>query len=118
MSETVPIERTATTVTLAVADWEASLDRLDDAADREAIERSDADRARLGEAEVRRLSYTAPEVRRVTLDGVSPGGDLAQASLTSPSYLAEIEGGEKPGSAAAPGRIAVVLRVPMEHLVG
>ena len=43
---------------------------------------------------------------------------LAAAALTSPSYLAEIEAGKKPGSASALARIARVLQVPMEHLVG
>ena len=43
---------------------------------------------------------------------------LAAAALTSPSYLAEIEAGKKPGNASALARIARVLQVPMEHLVG
>ena len=42
---------------------------------------------------------------------------LATAAEISPSYLAEIEAGKKPGSAAAIRAVARVLNVPMEMLV-
>ncbi len=42
---------------------------------------------------------------------------LADAAEVGVSYLAEIEGGVKPGSAAALQRIGAILGVPMEELV-
>ena len=42
---------------------------------------------------------------------------LAEKAGISPSYLAEIEAGKKPGSMAAIKALAVALRVPMEYLV-
>lgn len=129
MNVIVPVEQTKTTVTLNRADYEAIIERLEDAADREAIRRSEADLTRLGEEEHRRLCYLAEETRRIVLDDVAPltiwreRAGLSQRALgvaaeVSPSYLAEIESGKKPGSASALSRIAKALRVPMEFLVG
>lgn len=129
MTVIVPIEQTEATATLARADYEALIGRLEDAHDLTAISRDEAWRAAAGEEEARRLSYTATEMRRMMLDGVSPiviwrertgptQGALARAAAdVSQSYLAEIEGGRKPGSAVALRAIAGVLRVPMEHLL-
>ena len=128
MNAIVPVDQTETTVTLTRTDYEALIGRLEDAADYEAIRRSEADRARLGEKEYRRLCYTAAETRRMVLDDVSPliiwreRAGLSQRALAaeakiSPSYLAEIERGKKPGSVAALASLAAVLKVPMEHLV-
>ena len=128
MNVIVPVEQTEATVTLARADYEALVERLEDAVDLLAVERSKVWHATVGEEEARRLSYTMAEVRRMTLEDVSAitiwreragltQTALACAASVSQSYLAEIEGGKKPGSAAALSAIAKVLNVPMEHLV-
>ena len=80
--------------------------------------------ARLNADEVRRLVYTAAEVDRMLDAGVSPitiwreraglSGRALAAAAVSPSCLAEIEAGKKPGGTAA---IRATLRVPMELLV-
>ena len=122
-----PIATTETTITFRRADWEAYLDALDDAADHASIDAFVAERDRVGEAEQRRLCYTLEEVRRER-NGVSPvtiwreRAGLSQRALAamasvSASYLAEIEAGRKPGSAAALSRLAKALRVPMDFLV-
>ena len=128
MNVIVPVAETEATVTLTRADYDALIERLENAHDQAAVDRSEAWRAAVGEEEARRLSYTAGEMRRMMLDDVSPviiwreragltQSALAQAASVSQSYLAEIEGGKKPGSAAMLRAIAQVLRVPMEHLV-
>ena len=128
MNIIVPVQETEATVTLTRTDYEALIERLEDAKDLAAIDRSAAWRAAIGEEEARRLSYTAAETCRMALDDVSPiviwrerigltQRALARAATVSTSYLAEIEGGKKPGSAAALQAIAKVLRVPMEHLL-
>ena len=43
--------------------------------------------------------------------------ELAEQAEVSPSYLAEIETGKKPGSAAALRKLSRVLAIPMENLV-
>ena len=128
MNVIVPVEQTEATVTLARADYEALIGRLEDAHDLALIDRDEAWRAVIGREEASRLSYTATEMRRMMLDDVSAiviwrertgltQSALARAADVSQSYLAEIEGGRKPGSTAALGAIAGVLRVPMEHLL-
>ena len=128
MTVIVPVEQTEATVTLTRTDYEALIARLEDAHDLMAIDRDEAWRAAIGETEARRLSYTAAETRRMMLDDISPiiiwrersgltQSALAQAANVSQSYLAEIEGGKKPGSTVALRALARVLRVPMEHLV-
>src|ERR1700732_1365609 len=107
MNAIIPVNETDDTVTLRRADWEALLDRMEDVADWEAIARSETQRARLGADEHRRLSYTAAEISRMLDDGIHPirvwrereglsARALAAAANLSPSYLAEIEGGQKP----------------------
>ena len=128
MTIIVPVGETEATVTLTRTDCEVLIKRLEDAKDFAAIDRSAAWRAAVGEEEACRLSYTAAETRRMALDDVSPiviwrerigltQRALAHAAAVSTSDLAEIEGGKKPGSAAALQAIARVLRVPMEHLL-
>ena len=128
MNIIVPVEETEATVTLMRADYEALMERLEEAHDLVAVDRSEAWRAVVGEGQARRLSYTAAEARRMVLDDVSAltiwrertglsQRALARAAGVSASYLAEIEGGRKPGSAAAVRAIALVLQVPMEHLM-
>ena len=42
--------------------------------------------------------------------------ELAEQAAVGPSYLAEIETGKKPGSAAALRKLSRVLAIPMENL--
>ncbi len=122
------VSSTDTTVTLSRRDFEDLVRRVEDLADRDAVEDHRARAARLGADEIRRLAYTAAEVDRMLDMGVSPitiwreraglsGRALAAAAGVSPSYLAEIEAGKKPGSTAAIKAIGATLRVPMELLV-
>ena len=70
---------------------------------------------------------TGDELRRI-LDDESPvkvwrekrgltQRALAEQAGVSPSYLAEIETGKKPGSAGASRKLSRVLAIPMENLV-
>jgi transcriptional regulator with XRE-family HTH domain len=43
--------------------------------------------------------------------------ELAEQAAVSPSYLAEIETGKKPGSAVALRKLSRVLAIPMENLL-
>ena len=61
-----PLSRTADTITFSRADWEAHLDRLEDAIDRASIAAERAERQRLGDAEYRRLCTTLDEADRIT----------------------------------------------------
>ncbi len=116
------------TITLARVEWDALQNRLEELSDQLAAIRSEERLATLGADEARRLSYTSEEARRIVLDDVAPltiwreraglsQRALAAAAKVSPSYLAEIEAGKKPGSVAALASLATVLMVPMEHLV-
>ena len=125
MSEITTVNET---VTLTRAEWEAVQTQLEDLSDRLAAKRSEERLATLGADEARRLSYTAEEARKIALDDVAPltiwreraglsQRALARAAKISPSYLAEIEAGKKPGSVAALASLAAVLTVPIERLV-
>ena len=116
------------TITLTRAEWDALQNRLEELSDQLAATRSEERLATLGADEARRLSYTSEEARRIVLDAVAPltiwreraglsQRALAAAAKVSPSYLAEIEAGKKPGSVAALASLAAVLVVPIEHLV-
>jgi transcriptional regulator with XRE-family HTH domain len=115
-----PIMTTRDTVTLARADWETIVDRLDDAADRAALRLSLAGgaaqealpadlyrRIRKGESAVR----VWREHRALGLNA------LSRAAGVSASYLSEIENGVKPGSVAALKKLAQALNVDLDELV-
>lgn len=123
-----PLRESRDTVTLRRADWEALVDLLEDAEDVAAVAARRAQEAVAGRDVARRDYLTGDEVRRL-LDWESPlklwrekrglsQRDLARAAGVSPSYLAEIETGRKPGSAEALLHLARALAVPMERLVG
>ena len=122
-----PVASDAQTVTLRRADWDAYVAALEDAADIRAVQDYTAWIAAVGTDEARRLSFTDAEVERM-LDGASAvtiwreRAELSQRALAafaeiSPSYLAEIEAGKKPGSVVAIRAISKALNVPMEFLV-
>jgi ribosome-binding protein aMBF1 (putative translation factor) len=114
-------------VTVSRADWLRLLQELEDAEDRAAVRERRTREELLGKDAARRDYLTAAEARRL-IDGESPvriwrekrglsQRELAHAATVSSSYLAEIETGRKPGSAAALRQLAAVLQVPAEDLV-
>lgn len=128
MSMVKPLAQTGDTVTLKRADFDALIRSVEDAADLAAIDAHRAYEDRVGWDTARR-NYLVPEEARRILDGESPvrvwrekrgikQRTLAEAAEVSASYLAEIEAGKKPGSSGALQRIANVLEMPLEHLLG
>lgn len=123
-----PLAQTRDTITLRRADFEALVRSAEDAIDLAAVTAHRAYEDRVGWDDARRNYLTADEARRL-LDGESPvrvwrekrgikQRALAEAAEVAASYLAEIEGGKKPGSPGALQRIASVLEVPMGDLTG
>ncbi len=122
-----PVAETSKTVTLRKRDWKALIARLEDLEDLAAIEERLAYEARVGKEVARRDYLTGDEMKRI-LDDESPvkvwrekrgltQRELAEQAVVSPSYLAEIETGKKPGSAAALRKLSRVLAIPMENLL-
>ena len=102
------LTRTARTVTLSRRDYDALLAAANPPPARpRRFSRSETKRLLAGESPVRIWREKRGMTQRA----------LADATEIGPSYLAEIEGGKKPGSAAALRRIAQILNVPMEQLV-
>jgi ribosome-binding protein aMBF1 (putative translation factor) len=127
MSSVRILTETPDTVTVSRADWLRLLQELEDAEDRAAVRERRTREELLGKDAARRDYLTAAEVRRL-IDGESPvriwrekrglsQRGLAHAATVSSSYLAEIETGRKPGSAAALRQLATALQVPAEDLV-
>ena len=122
------IAETQDTVTIDRSTFDRLIREASDANDRKAIAAYTERHDRLGPAEAHRLSYSAGEMARMVDDDTSPvtiwreragmsGRALAAKAAISPSYLAEIESGKKPGSVAAIKALADALNVPMEALV-
>lgn len=115
------------TVTLSRAEYEALLERAEDAEDRLALIQTRARREAIGE-EAWLAECLPAELMRRMIEGESPvriwrehrgltGKALAETAGVQPGYLSEIETGKKPGSLDAMARIARALKVPMEDLV-
>ena len=122
-----PVAETSKTVTLRKRDWKALIARLEDLEDLAAMEECLAYEEKVGKEVARRDYMTGDELRRI-LDDESPvkvwrekrgltQRELAEQAEVSPSYLAEIETGKKPGSAPALRKLSRVLAIPMENLV-
>ena len=122
-----PVAQTDRTVTLRKRDWRALIARLEDLEDLAAIAERLAYEDKVGKEVARRDYMTSEELGRI-LDDESPvkvwrekrgltQRELAEHAEVSASYLAEIETGKKPGSAAALGKLARVLAIPMENLL-
>jgi ribosome-binding protein aMBF1 (putative translation factor) len=122
-----PLAETRSTVTLRKRDWKALIAFLEDIEDRAAIDAVLAHEAKVGKEVARRDYLTGDEMKRI-LDDESPvkvwrekrgltQRELAEQASVSPSYLAEIETGKKPGSAAALRKLSRVLVIPMENLL-
>lgn len=123
----VPLAETPDTVTLRRVDFEVLLQAADDAGDMAAVEAGRAHETELGIATAKAGYLTSDEARQL-LDGMAPTRvwrlkrGLSQRALAgqasvSVSYLAEIEGGKKGGSAAALARLGAVLDVSVEDLL-
>jgi len=114
------------TVTLSRAEYEALLDRLEDAEDENAIKRFEARVAALGWEAATRNALPAERAWRL-LDGAHPlavwrehrklsGAKLAALSGVPQSYISEIETGKKPGSLDAMAKLARALGVTIDDL--
>ena len=121
------LRETQDTVTVARGDWTQLLSELEDAQDRAAVIERRRYEAATGKQAARRNYLSAREAGRL-LDGESPvkvwrekrgrsQRELATAAGVSAGYLAEIETGRKPGSAAALARLAKALQVQIEDLI-
>lgn len=127
MSAIKLLSQTQETVTLRRKDFESLLQAVEDRTDREAVARHRSYEKGVGWDAAKRSYLTREETERL-LNGESPvrlwrmkrgmtQRVLAEAAHVGSSYLAEIEGGKKPGSAAALARIGSALEVPIEYLV-
>jgi DNA-binding XRE family transcriptional regulator len=114
------------TVTLTRAEYEALLDRLEDAEDRATLDRLEARIAAVG-FETTTADYLPIELVKHLSAGEHPirvwrthreltREALAAAAGVSPSYLTEIETGRKPGSFAAIAKLAAALKVPLDDI--
>jgi transcriptional regulator with XRE-family HTH domain len=121
------LAETSDSVTISREDWVDLLAGLEDSEDRAAVTERRAYEARVGKDVARRDYLTSGEALRL-LDGEHPirlwrekralsQRQLAAAANISPSYLAEIEAGRKPGSQDAILKIAHILGVPKEDLM-
>lgn len=126
MSAVKILSETRETVTVSRGDWAQLLSELEDAQDRATVVERRRHEAATGKQAARR-NYLSPREARRLLDGESPvkvwrekrgrsQRELARAAGVSAGYLAEIETGRKPGSAAALPRLAKALQVQIEDL--
>jgi hypothetical protein len=116
----------ADTVTLSRAEYEALLDRLEDAEDENTIKRFEARVAAMGWEAATRNCLPAELVWRL-VDGAHPvaiwrehraltGAKLAALSSVPQSYISEIETRKKPGSLDAMAKLARALGVTIDDL--
>lgn len=121
------LSETEKTVTLRRIDYKALLAAAENNADLSAIERHRSEEKRIGWDAAKMGYLTRAETDRL-LDGGNPirvwrekrgltQRALADAAQMAVSYLAEIEGGKKPGSRDAVSRLSQILEVPMDQLV-
>jgi len=114
------------TVTLSRAEYEALIERVEEAEDLATVAAAEAREAALGREKaradylpielVRRLSAGEHPVRVWrTYRGLTREA-LAAAAGIAPSYLTEIETRRKPGSFGALAKLAAVLRISLDDL--
>jgi DNA-binding Xre family transcriptional regulator len=117
---------TTETVTLSRAEYEALIERIEDAEDLAAVAAAEAREAALGK-ETARADYLPIELVRRLSAGEHPvrvwrvhrglGRDaLAAAAGIAPSYLSEIETRRKPGSFGALAKLATALHISLDDL--
>ena len=114
------------TVTLPRAEYEALLDRLEEAEDKAALDGLEARIANLGFAQatkdylpidlVGRLFAGEHPVRIWRLHRRLTRESLAKKARVSPSYLTEIETRRKPGSLDAIVKLAAALEVSLDEI--
>ena len=114
------------TVTLTRAEYEALLERIEDAEDNAFLDRVEARERAIGK-ERARADYLPGELIRRLIDGEHPvrvwrahrglsRDDLAAAAGIAPSYLSEIETRRKSGSFGALAKLAAALHVSLDDL--
>lgn len=114
------------TVTLSRAEYEALLDRIEEAEDMRALDRLEAHLAAAGSEQaladylpialVKRLSAGEHPIRIWRAHRGLTREALAATAGVAPSYLTEIETRRKPGSFAAMAKIAGALQVSLDDL--
>jgi DNA-binding Xre family transcriptional regulator len=113
-------------VTLTRAEYEALLERLEDAEDSAFLDDVEARERAIGKDKAR-ADYLPAELVRRLIDGEHPvrvwrahrglGRDaLAAAAGIAPSYLSEIETRRKPGSFTALAKLAAALHISLDDL--
>jgi ribosome-binding protein aMBF1 (putative translation factor) len=117
---------TTETVTLTRAEYEALIERLEDAEDLAAVAAAEAREAALGKDRaradyvpielVRRLSAGEHPVRAWRLHRGLSRDALAAAAGVAPSYLSEIETRRKPGSFSALAKLEAALHISLDDL--
>ena len=121
------LARTDDTVTMRTVDYEALITAAEDAEDIATLLAAGAREEAIGKAEARADNLSDERVGRL-LDGEHPvkiwrehrglpSLALAEAAGVSCSYLAEIEGGTKPGSVSAYKSLAKALGVSVDDLL-
>jgi DNA-binding Xre family transcriptional regulator len=113
-------------VTLTRAEYEALIERLEDAEDLAAVAAAEAREAVLGKEKaradylpielVRRLSAGEHPVRVWRAHRCLSREALATAAGIAPSYLSEIETRRKPGSFSALAKLAAALHISLDDL--
>jgi DNA-binding XRE family transcriptional regulator len=116
----------AETVTLNRAEYEALLDRLEDAEDLARLDRIEANESAQG-TEANRSDYLPAELLDLLLAGEHPvrvwrrhrgltREALAVSAGVAPSYVTEIETGKKPGSFDALAKLAAALQISLDEI--
>jgi DNA-binding Xre family transcriptional regulator len=114
------------TVTLTRAEYEALIERIEDAEDNAFLDDVEARERAIGK-EKARADYLSAELVRRLIDGEHPvrvwrahrglsRDDLAAAAGIAPSYLSEIETRRKPGSFGALAKLAAALHISLDDL--
>ena len=114
------------TVTLTRAEYEALLERLEDAEDNAFLDGIEAHERAIGK-EKARADYLPAELVRRLINGEHPvrvwrahrglsREALAAVAGIAPSYLTEIETRRKPGSFSALAKLAAALHVSLDDL--
>ena|SRR5438128_2068627 len=114
------------TVTLTRAEYEALIERLEDAEDNAFLDAIEARERAIGKDKAR-ADYLPAELVRLLIDGEHPvrvwrahrgltRETLAAAAGIAPSYLSEIETRRKPGSFSALVKLASALHISLDDL--
>ena len=114
------------TVTLTRAEYEALLERIEDAEDNALLDVVEARERAIGKDKAR-VDYLSSELVRRLIDGEHPvriwrahrglsRDDLAAAAGIAPSYLSEIETRRKRGSFGALAKRAAALHISLDDL--